>query len=116
MYIRAYDHIWAYCGLPFPSFSRITSLFSARYVFIESLHRMERVMHLVAGGGKESMLRITTQKKRGKTVLSIEGRLAGPLVATLEQCWRELHGATLSEKLQLNLCEVSFIDAAGRML
>jgi len=73
-------------------------------------------MHLVAGGAKESMLRITTQKKRGKTVLSIEGRLAGPLVATLEQCWRELHGATLSEKLQLNLCEVSFIDAAGRML
>jgi outer membrane protein len=62
------------------------------------------------------MLRITTQKKRGKTVLSIEGRLAGPLVGTLEQCWRELRGASPDEKLHLNLCGVSFIDAAGRVL
>ncbi|HKW63254.1 MAG TPA: TolC family protein [Candidatus Acidoferrum sp.] len=62
------------------------------------------------------MLRITTQKKRGKTVLSIEGRLAGPLVGTLEQCWRELRAASPDEKLHLNLCGVSFIDGAGRML
>ena len=62
------------------------------------------------------MLRITTQKKRGKTILSIEGRLAGPLVGTLEQCWRELRAASPDEKLHLNLCGVSFIDAAGRVL
>lgn len=62
------------------------------------------------------MLRITTEKKRGKTVLSIEGRLAGPLVGTLEQCWRELRAASPDEKLHLNLCGVSFIDAVGRML
>ena len=62
------------------------------------------------------MLRITTQKKRGKTVLSIEGRLAGPLVNTLEQCWKELRAASPEEKLQLDLCGVSFIDAPGRML
>ena len=62
------------------------------------------------------MLRITTQKKRGKTILSIEGRLAGPLVGTLEQCWRELHGASPNEKLHVNLCGVSFIDSAGRVL
>lgn len=62
------------------------------------------------------MLRITTQKKRGKTVLSIEGRLAGPLVGTLDQCWRDLRAASPDEKLHLNLCGVSFIDAAGRML
>ena len=73
-------------------------------------------MHLLATSGRGAMLRITTQKKRGRTILSIEGRLAGPLVATLEQCWKELHGATPSEKLQLDLCEVSFIDAGGRML
>ena len=62
------------------------------------------------------MLRITTQKKRGKTFLSIEGRLAGPLVGTLEQYWRELRGASPDEKLHLDLCGVSFIDAAGRVL
>jgi outer membrane protein len=63
-----------------------------------------------------SMLRITTQKKRGKTVLSVEGRLAGPLVATLEQCWRELHGASPSERFHVDLCGVSFIDSAGKVL
>jgi outer membrane protein TolC/ABC-type transporter Mla MlaB component len=62
------------------------------------------------------MLRITTQKRRGKTVLSIEGRLAGPLVGTLEQCWREVHQASPSEKVNVNLCGVSFIDAAGKVL
>jgi len=77
---------------------------------------MESIMQQSVANGKESMLRITTQKKRGKTVLSIEGRLAGPLVGTLEQCWRELHGASRNEKLHLNLCGVSFIDSAGRVL
>jgi len=62
------------------------------------------------------MLRITTEKKRGKLFLSVEGRLAGPWVAALEQCWRELHAASPREKLHLNLCGVSFIDAAGKVL
>src|SRR5258705_8924471 len=62
------------------------------------------------------MLRITTEKKRSKTVLSVEGRLAGALVATLEQCWKELKGAARHEKFYVNLCGVSFIDAGGKML
>ncbi len=62
------------------------------------------------------MLRITTEKKRAKTVLSVEGRLAGPLVSTLEQCWRELRTASPQEKFYVDLCGVSFIDAAGKML
>jgi outer membrane protein len=62
------------------------------------------------------MLRITTEKKRSKTVLSVEGRLAGALVSTLEQCWKELRATTPDEKFYVNLCGVSFIDAAGKML
>src|SRR6266566_1324256 len=77
---------------------------------------METLMHLTSSNGKTLMLRITTQKKRGKTLLSIEGRWAGPLVGTLEQCWRELRAAVPGEKLHLNLCGVSVIDAAGKML
>lgn len=73
-------------------------------------------MHITGSNEKQSMLRITTQKRRGKTVLSIEGRLAGPLVGTLEQCWREVHQASPSERVNVNLCGVSFIDAAGKML
>jgi outer membrane protein len=77
---------------------------------------MESFMHKQNTHRKEEMLRITTQKRRGKTVLSIEGRLAGALVGTLEQCWKELRAASPDEKFHLNLCGVSFIDAGGRML
>ena len=73
-------------------------------------------MHLQAKSGAESMLRITTEKKRGKIFLSVEGRLAGPWVAALEQCWRDLHAVSPREKFHLNLCGVSFIDAAGKVL
>jgi outer membrane protein len=62
------------------------------------------------------MLRITTDRKRGKVALSVEGRLAGPSVGTLEQCWRELRAASPNEKFSVNLCGVSFIDAAGKVL
>src|SRR6266436_7915996 len=65
---------------------------------------------------EDKMLRITTEKKRSKTILSVEGRLAGALVATLEQCWKELKAAAPQEKFYVNLCGVSFIDAAGKML
>jgi len=77
---------------------------------------MVTIMHLQATIGTESMLRITTEKKREKIFLSVEGRLAGPWVAALEQCWRELHAASPQEKFHLNLCGVSFIDAAGKVL
>src|SRR5262249_39527287 len=62
------------------------------------------------------MLRVTTDKKKSKTVVSVEGRLAGQNVATLEQCWRELRSASPQEKFSVNLCGVSFIDGAGKML
>jgi len=63
-----------------------------------------------------AMLRITTDKKKSKTVLSVEGRLAGENVATLEQCWRELRNASPQERFHVNLCGVSFIDGSGKVL
>ena len=59
------------------------------------------------------MLRITTEKKRGRIVLSVEGRLTGAWVETLAQCWRT---RTPEEKFSVDLCGVSFIDAAGKSL
>jgi len=73
-------------------------------------------MHMLAARGTESMLRVTTEKKRGKMVLSVEGRLAGPWVGALEQCWRDLRAASPQEKFYVDLCGVSFIDAAGKVL
>jgi outer membrane protein TolC/ABC-type transporter Mla MlaB component len=62
------------------------------------------------------MLRITTEKKRGKITLIIEGRLVGPWVGALEQCWRQLRASGPEEKFQIDLCGVSFIDAPGKVL
>jgi outer membrane protein len=62
------------------------------------------------------MLRVTTEKKRCKTVLTVEGRLAGQWVAAMEQCWRELHSIAPKEKYTVDLCGVSFIDGAGKAL
>jgi outer membrane protein len=62
------------------------------------------------------MLRITTENKRGKLILSVEGRLAGQWVGALEQCWRELLAATPRQKFSINLCGVSYIDNAGKVL
>jgi outer membrane protein len=63
-----------------------------------------------------SMLRISTETKRAKTILTIEGRIAGSSVATVEQCWRELYSASPKQKFVVNLCGVSFIDNAGKAL
>src|ERR1700733_3091726 len=60
------------------------------------------------------MLRITTEQKKGKVVLTVEGRLAGPWVGTLEQSWRDARAS--NEKVSVNLCGVSFIDPAGKTL
>ena len=82
----------------------------------ENLHRVGTGMHLLSPVKVDSMLRITSEKKRGKVVLTVEGRLAGAQVGTLEQCWRELRASAADEKFSLNLCGVSFIDAAGKIL
>src|SRR5664279_3923838 len=62
------------------------------------------------------MLRITTENKRGKLILSVEGRLAGQWVSALEQCWRELFASRPRQKFSINLCGVSYIDNAGKVL
>jgi outer membrane protein len=72
-------------------------------------------VHLTAPN-TDTMLRITTDKRKSKTILSVEGRLAGQNVATLEQCWREMRSASPQEKFHVNLCGVSFIDGAGKVL
>ncbi len=63
-----------------------------------------------------NMLRISTEQKRGKTVLTVEGRLAGASVSTFEQCWREMRAASTDAKVFVNLCGVSFIDTPGKVL
>jgi outer membrane protein len=82
----------------------------------ENLHPMVAQVHLRRSTRKIRMLRITTEKKRGKLVLTVEGRLAGPWVSTLEQSWRDARAGSPTEKVSVNLCGVSFIDPAGKTL
>src|SRR2546430_9464567 len=64
------------------------SLFLCYFHINNSLHRMVTIMHLQMTNRTESMLRITTEKKRGKIFLGVEGRLAGPWGGALEPCRR----------------------------
>src|SRR6201987_1088011 len=82
----------------------------------ENLQRMEGEVHQTQPSPQINMLRVTTQKKHSKVLLTVEGRLAGESVSTLEHCWRELRAASPTEKFNVDLCGVSFIDAAGKAL
>jgi hypothetical protein len=60
------------------------------------------------------MLKITTQTSPAGIVFDVEGKLAGPWVQELEDCWRE---ASNSERpVRVMLCAVTFIDDKGRNL
>jgi outer membrane protein len=80
------------------------------------LHGLAAQVHDRSSARTGCMLRISTDRKRGKVVLTVEGRLAGASVGTLEQCWRELRAASPREKFHLNLCGVSYIDSPGKAL
>src|SRR5262245_12811189 len=82
----------------------------------QSSRDLEWLMHCISAEASKEMLRITTEKKRNRTVLSVEGRLSGPRVPMLEQCWRELRAGAPDEKFHVNLCGVTFIDGSGKIL
>jgi hypothetical protein len=60
------------------------------------------------------MLRITVHDAGRTLTFRLEGRLAGPWVRELEECWR---AAVISERqpiLRVDLTGVTFVDAAGQ--
>jgi anti-anti-sigma regulatory factor len=61
------------------------------------------------------MLRVTLQPGRTLT-LKLEGKISGSWVQVLEECWRRTKQAAGSNRLQLDLAEVTFVDKAGREL
>src|SRR2546421_9232009 len=75
------------------------SLFLCYFHIYNSLHRMVTIMHLEMTSRTESMLRIATEKKRGKIFLCVEGRLAGPWGAAPEQGRRGVAPAAPPQKI-----------------
>jgi outer membrane protein len=75
---------------------------------------LARFLLVIDRSKKVDMLRITTESRRGKTILTVEGRIAGASVGTVQQCWRELLAASPKQKYIVDLCGVSFIDSSGK--
>jgi anti-anti-sigma regulatory factor len=62
------------------------------------------------------MLRITIDEGPGSVTLRLEGKLIGPWVEEVEQCWRKVF-ATLGVRTVLaDLSAVDFVDPCGQGL
>lgn len=60
------------------------------------------------------MLKITAKNDAARTVLELEGKLAGPWVEELERCWRS--ETALARPVRILLCAVTFVDEKGKSL
>ena len=60
------------------------------------------------------MLRITVHHKPGALTFQLEGRLAGPWVRVLHECWQRALARRRPPTLRVDLTEVTSIDAAGQ--
>ena len=60
------------------------------------------------------MLRITANDSPSAISFRLEGRLEGPWVRELEQCWRSMLNGASRPTVCVDLTGVTFIDAAGR--
>jgi len=60
------------------------------------------------------MLRITVIEDSGLLTFRLEGRLAGPWVQELEDCWQSTLVSHQGSKARFDLTGVTFADAAGK--
>jgi hypothetical protein len=60
------------------------------------------------------MLRITVHDKPEALTFQLEGRLAGPWVRILEECWQSAAARQHKPIRRVDLTGVTAIDAAGR--
>ena len=60
------------------------------------------------------MLRITVQDKPRILTFRLEGRLAGPWLRELEECWQSSRAGQRKPILRVDLTGVTFIDTAGK--
>jgi anti-anti-sigma regulatory factor len=60
------------------------------------------------------MLRITVHDKPGALTFQLEGRLAGPWVRVLQECWQSALARQRQPILRVDLTGVTSLDAAGQ--
>ncbi len=62
------------------------------------------------------MLRITTEEEGDVTRFRLEGKLIGDWVRELERCWICVKHVDPSRRFVVDLNDVSFVDAKGKVL
>ena len=62
------------------------------------------------------MLRITIDENPESVTLRLEGKLIGPWVEEVEQCWRKVFATVGPRMVLVDLSAVDFVDRAGRLL
>ena len=62
------------------------------------------------------MIIIDTRESGNQLTFKVEGRLCGPGVAALEDCWRSAVRRYPHGKFAVDLSQVTFIDQAGSLL
>jgi hypothetical protein len=60
------------------------------------------------------MLRITVHDKPEALTFQLEGRLAGPWVGVVQECWQSALARQRPSILRVDLTEVTSIDGAGK--
>ena len=63
-----------------------------------------------------TVLRITTITAKGSPVLKLEGKLGGPWVDELENCWKDVEAGAHREAIKIDMQGVSYVDFRGRNL
>lgn len=62
------------------------------------------------------MLKITLHDSSRELCFKLEGRLSGPWVRELQQCWHTAASATAGRSTVVDLGEVDFVDPQGQLL
>lgn len=62
------------------------------------------------------MLRITVTHGTDRVTFKLEGKLAGPWVPEVRQCWLTMVGADPAQSVRIDLTAVAFVAPEGRAL
>jgi hypothetical protein len=62
------------------------------------------------------MLKITLHDSASELRFKLEGRLSGPWVGELRQCWQTAQSTTQDRRTVLDLGELDFVDPEGQTL
>ena len=67
-----------------------------------------------AGARVSAMLRITVHDNPRDLTFQLEGKLAGPWLPVLEECWQSALARRREWTFRVDLTGVTFVDAAGQ--